>query len=66
MRESVAMSFKDYGRPIEMVISLKYFGQVLTDSDENWPAVVGNLRKARNICDLLAIIIGGEGDSPRV
>ena len=29
------------------VTSFKYLGQILTASDDDWPAVVGNLRKAR-------------------
>ena len=36
-----------YGRQLELRTSFKYLEQILTDSDENWLAVVGNLWKAR-------------------
>ena len=47
MRRSKTVAFLAYGRPLEAVSDVKYLGRVLTDSDENCPVVVGNLRKAR-------------------
>ena len=56
----------DYGRPLETVSSFKYLGSILTDSDENCPSVVGNLRKAQKSRARLSMIMGSEGDSSRV
>ena len=47
MREFAARSFQDYGRPLEMVSHFKYLGRILTAYDDNWSAVVRNLRKTR-------------------
>ena len=51
MREIKERYFRAYGRPLTSVASFKYLGQVLTTSDDDWPAVVGNLRKAWKKCD---------------
>ena len=47
-----------------MVVSFKYFGRVLTASDENWPAAVSNLRKVQKRWVQLSKILGREGDDP--
>ena len=47
MRESPSMDFQSYIRPIELVTFFKYLGRIMTASDEYFPVVVGNLRKAR-------------------
>ena len=47
MRESTERAFEAYGEPIETVNKFKYLGQVMTAGDDNWPAVVENLVKAR-------------------
>ena len=44
---SMAVYFQAYGRPLETVTEFKYLGWVLTASDENWPVVVTNIRKAQ-------------------
>ena len=36
-----------YGAPLSQVTSFKYLGKVLTEEDNNWPAVVCKLRHAR-------------------
>ena len=41
-------------------------GPVLTAGDENWPGVVGNLKKARKSWASLSRIMGWEGAKPRV
>ena len=38
----------------------------MTESDADWMAVVGNLRKARNIWHRLERILGRKGATPRV
>ena len=47
MRDSTERAFESYGKALEMVSSFKYLGRVMTAGDNNWPAVVGNLVKAR-------------------
>ena len=66
MRESAARAFWAYGRLLDMVTSFKYLERIMTASDENWQAVVGNLRKARKIWSRLERIMGREGASPRL
>ena len=46
--ERMAVSFQAYRRPLETVTVFKYFGRVLTASDDNWLVVVDKLRKARS------------------
>ena len=46
LRESADRDFQDYSRSLEMVTSFKYLGRVLKAEEDNWPEVVGNLRKA--------------------
>ena len=47
MRENSERSFKAYGEPMEAVSEFKYLGRILTETDKNWPAVAGNIKKAR-------------------
>ena len=54
------------GRPLAKVTSFKYLGRVLTEVDENWPAVVENLWKARKSWPRMERILGLEGTSPQV
>ena len=44
----------------------KYLGRVLTATDDDWLAVVGNLRKARQSWGRLARVLSREGADPRV
>ena len=39
-------AFKAYGEPMEEVLEFKYLGRILTATDDNWPAVAGNIKKA--------------------
>ena len=66
IRESGARDFQAYGRPIETVQCFRYLGRVMTTLDENWTAVVGNLRKERKSWDQLTRILGREGSILRV
>ena len=66
MRESKERSIQAYSRPLEAVTSFKYFGRILTASDNNWLELVGNLSKAQNIWDHLSWILGRKGEIPRV
>ena len=47
LREITERAFGAYGKPIETVANFKYLGQVMTAGDDDWPAVAGNLVKAR-------------------
>ena len=47
LRESAGRVFQAYGILIETVTSFKYMGRVLMTTENDWPEVVGNLRKAR-------------------
>ena len=49
-----------------MVTSFKYMEWVLTVADDDWPEVVGNLRKSRKSWAQLESILGQEGNNPRV
>ena len=48
VRESTEMAFEVYGKQLKTVHSFKYLGRILTEGDDDWPAVAGNLGKARN------------------
>ena len=57
LRDSTERAFEAYGKPLENVSDLKYLGQVMTVEDNDWPAVAGNLLKARKSWgDLLRIL----------
>ena len=47
IRESRARAFQACGRLLELVTSFKYLGSIMTASDDDWPLVVGNLKKFR-------------------
>ena len=44
-----------------MVTSFKYLGRVMTVGEDNWSAVVGNLRKDQKIWARLTRILVREG-----
>ena len=46
-REVTARSFSSYGLPLYIVTSVRYLGQVILKADNNFPAVVRNLSRAR-------------------
>ena len=58
--------FEAYGAPIESVTEFKYLGRILTATDDNWPAVVGNLGKARRSWGCLSRALSREGADPKV
>ena len=47
------------------VLDFKYLGRVITALDDNWLAVVGNLRKARKWWAHMSRILGQEGEDSR-
>ena len=66
LRDSLERAFQAYGEPPETVILLKHMGQIMTAGNENWPAVVGNLRKALKIWMWTTRILGWKGTDPRI
>ena len=64
VRENLERDFQDYGEPLENVMAFRYIVRVMTAGDDVWPAVVGNLQKARNIWGRLSQILSQEGGNP--
>ena len=60
------MAFEVYGRQLNTVPSFKYLGRTLTAQDDDWPAVAGNLGKARKSWGRLKRILSREGAYKRV
>ena len=48
------------------MLEFKYLGRILTATDDDWPAVVGNLRKAKRSWGRLAKLLIREGAYPKV
>ena len=46
-RENSERAFEAYGAPIELMSEFKYIGRILTAKDDDWPEVIGYLRRAR-------------------
>ena len=59
-------AFHAYGKKMRAVTEFQYLGTVMTNTDDDWPAVAGNLRKARVTWGRLARILGWEGADPKV
>ena len=57
-------AFHAYGQPMEAVSEFRYLGQLLTATDNDWPAVAGNIKKARRIRGRLSRVLGREGGGP--
>ena len=47
MWDSTERDLKAYGKPLDTITTFKYMGRVMTAGDDDWPAVAGNLVKAR-------------------
>ena len=60
------MAFEVYGQQIQLVPRFKYLGRVLTEGDDDWPAVAGNLAKARKSWRRLQGILRREDATKRV
>ena len=66
LRDSTERAFEAYGKPLENVLAFNYLGRVMTAGDNNWPAVAGNLSKARKSWGRLSRILCREGADARV
>ena len=65
-RENSERAFKAYGEPMETVSDFRYLGRLLTATDNDWPAVDGNIKKAQRSWGRLARVLGREGADPKV
>ena len=65
-RENLERAFHAYRKPMEAVSEFRYLGRLLTATDDNWPAVAGNIKKARRSWGRLARVLGREGADPKV
>ena len=66
VRYSTEKDFEVYGQQIQSVPRFKYLGRVLTEVDDDWTAVAGNLAKARKSWGRLQGILSMEGATKRV
>ena len=66
VRDSAEMAFEVYGEQIQTVPRFKYLGRILMEGDDDWPAVAGNLAKARKSWGRLHGILSREGATKRV
>ena len=57
LREITERSFEACGTPLDNVTVFKYLAQVITGVDDDWPAVVGNPRKAKKSWGRLSQIL---------
>ena len=51
---------------MKAVTEFRYFGRLIIATDDEWPAVAGNIRKARVSWGRLARVLGREGADPKV
>ena len=51
---------------MEAVLDFQYLGRLLTATDNDWPALAGNIKKARRIWVRLARVLVREGADPKV
>ena len=56
--ESTEWGLQEYDLPLTSVLSFNYLGRGFMASENYWPAVVSNLRKARNNWVRLMSILG--------
>ena len=58
--------FIAYGRPLEMATSFLYLGRVISAAENDWPAVVRNLARARTAWKRMTRILSREEAELRV
>ena len=66
MQENSERAFHAYGRPMEAVSKFRYLGWLLTATDDDWPEVARNIRKAQVSWRRLARVLGREGADLKV
>ena len=60
------MAFEVYGQQIQSVPRFTYLGRVMMEGDDDWPAVAGNLAKARKSWVRMQGILRREGAKTRI
>ena len=65
-REVITRVFSAYGRPLEMATSLKYLGRVISETDNEWTAVVRILEREKTVWSRISRILSREGSKPLV
>ena len=60
------MKLSTYGHPLDMVTSFQYLGRVILTADDNWPEVVQNMAKTREVWRRMTRILSKEGAEPWV
>ena len=64
-RVGAETAFSSYVHPLNTVEFFQYLGRILTMTYYDWPAVIGNIQKARRIWDCMLSILGREGEDAR-
>ena len=64
--ENLERAFHAYGKPMEAVSEFRYLGRLLMATEDDWPAVTGNIRKAWVSWGRLARVLGREEADPKV
>ena len=65
-RAMTSRTFSSYERTLNMLLSFKYLGRVLLSADDDWPAVIRNLTKVREVWQGTLSIMIRERERPRV
>ena len=60
-RVATSRAFSTYGRTLDMVLSFKYLGSLLSAADYDWPEVIQNITKAREFWRRMKRILSREG-----
>ena len=66
LQESTEIAFEAYEKQLKAVPSFKYLGRIMTAGDDDWPAVAGNLVKARKSWGRLKRVLSREGVDKRI
>ena len=66
MQARTERALQAYSQPLNLVTFFKYLGRTLTTSDDDCPAVAGNLSKARKSWERLLRILGPDVCNPWV
>ena len=65
VRDRYETVFLEYGHPWNNFVPLKYLGRLLLSNDDDYPAVVANLRKSHKKRMKVSRIMGQEGDDEK-
>ena len=65
-RENFEWAFHAYIKSMESVLEFRYLRRLLTTTDDDWPAVAGNIKMARGRWGRLDRVLDREGEDPKV